>query len=34
MFNFNNKKTQKIVIGIIVGILVICMVLPLLTYIL
>jgi len=34
MFNFNNKKTQRIVIGIIVGILVICMVLPLLTYIL
>ena len=30
MINFHNKKNRKIMTGIIVGILVLCMVLPLL----
>ena len=34
MFNFNNKKTQRIVIGIIVGIVCLCMIVPLFSYIL
>lgn len=29
MFNFNNKRNNKIVLWIIVGVLVLCMVLPL-----
>ena len=29
MFNFNNKRNNKIVLWIIVGLLVLCMVLPL-----
>ena len=29
MFNFNNKRNNKIVLWVIVGVLVLCMVLPL-----
>ena len=34
MFHFNNNRSRKIIIGVLVGLLVLCMVLPLLAYIL
>ncbi len=34
MFHFNDKRSKKVIIGVLVGLLVLCMVLPLLAYIL
>lgn len=32
MMNFNNPKVRRIVVGVIAGLMILCMIVPLLTY--